>query len=177
MEKKNKKENDMIYKYQTPLQVRYEKYLQEHQATGLKTYPDKLLALLLLQEKENYHPENLTNGEFYEKYQLQIEEKINQGIKDFNLTKEDIISFIEKKGVIYREETYEEDKIWFVFYEGFGAIIGTQRYQPSCSPEQAYENNYTCFFGQYRKEPTIKRQKAIKKERHKRLIRERKNES
>lgn len=167
----------MIYKYRIPLQERYDKFLKEHQETGLKTYPDKLLALLLLQEKDNYDPEDLVNGEFYEKYKQPIDDKIKKVMNDFDLTKEDIITFIEKQGIAYQEKNYEYDKIWHVFYEGFGAIIGTQRYTPSQSPEQAYEECYSCFYGQYKKEPAPKRRKAIVKARRKRLREERRNQN
>lgn len=163
----------MIYRHQVSLQDLYNKYLEKHKQTGEKPYPDKLLALLLLQEKENYHPEHLANGAFYNKYKEQIDKKIEQVIKDFDLNKEDIITFIEKKGILYREETYEHDKIWFVFCEGFASVIGTQQWRPSLSPEQAYNDCYNLFFGQYRKEPKQKRKKAIEKARCKRLILER----
>lgn len=149
----------MVYRYQISLQEMYNQYLERHKQTGEKPYPDKLLALLLLQEKDMYNPENLVNGEFYYKYKEQIDEKISQIIKDFDLNKDDIISFIEEKGILYREDTYEHDKIWFVFCEGFISVIGTQRYSPSQSPEQAYDECYNLFFGQHKKESTKKKKK------------------
>ena len=87
----------MIYRYQKKLQDTYNEYLEKHNQTGEKPYPDKLLALLLLQEKEKYDSENLVNWKFYQKYQSQIDEKINQVIDDFHLTKEDITKIIEEK--------------------------------------------------------------------------------
>lgn len=155
----------MIYKNRILLQEKYDKYLKEHQETGLKTYPDKLLALLLLQEKDNYDPEHLTNGGFYKKYKQQIDAKIEKVINDFDLTKEDIISFIEEKGILSKEENYESDKIWFVFCEGFGVVISTQRYNPSWSPEQAYEENYSSFYRQYKKEPHQRKRTIVKAKR------------
>ena len=42
----------MKYRYQESLQEIYDKYKEKYKKTGIKPYPDKLLALLLLQEKD-----------------------------------------------------------------------------------------------------------------------------
>lgn len=162
----------MLYRYQKTLQEIYNEYLEKHQKNGIKPYPDKLLALLLLQEKDNYKPEQLVNEMFYKKYQHQIDEKINKVINDFHLTKEDIINFIEQKGILYREETYEHDKIWFVFSEGFSVVIGAMRWNPTQSPEQVYTEALECFHGEYRKEKTNTRKRT--KEKYKEQVRLRK---
>ena len=151
----------MQYRYQKSLQEIYDEYLEKHKQTGVKPYPDKLLALLLLQEKDKYEPEYLVNGQFYIKYKNEIDEKIEKVITDFNLTKEDIINFIEQKGIYYKEENYEHDKIWFVFFEGFCAVISTQRWHPSYTNEKAYDECYGCFHGQYKKEKTNTRKRNL----------------
>ena len=153
----------MQYRYQKPLEDIYNEYLEKYQKTASRPYPDKLLALLLLQEKDNYEPEHLSNGSFYKKYKKEIDEKINKVIIDFNITKEDIINYIEQRGICYSEEEYEYLKTWFVFASGFTTVIGTQRWHPSYTPEEAYEKSYNCFYGQYRKENTNTRERTIKR--------------
>lgn len=160
----------MLYRYQKPLQEIYDEYLEKHNQTGVKPYPDKLLALLLLQDKENYEPENLVNGEFYRKYKQQIDEKINQVITDFHLTKEDIISFIEEKGIYPSENRYEHNKIWFVFASGFVSVIWTQRWHPSYSKEKAYDVYQCCFHNSPSKEQTNTRERTKKKVRERTRI-------
>ena len=157
----------MLYRYQKKLQDIYNEYLEKHNQTGEKTYPDKLLALLLLQEKEKYDPENLVNWKFYQKYQSQIDEKINQVIDDFHLTKEDITKFIEEKGIIIDENRFEYYKIWFVFCEGFVSVIWAQRYHKSYSNEKAYDEYKGCFYKEIKKEPTNTREKTKTKVRKK----------
>lgn len=145
------------------LQERYDEYLEKHQETGLKPYPDKLLALLLLQEKENYEPLMVCEGEFYEHYQEEIDNKINKVIADFGITKEDIIHFIEQKGIYYREEKFEHDKLWFVFNEGFGAMHWTIMYHKEYSPEKAYYEYYNCFHGCSLNKPLKIKRRRLKK--------------
>ena len=153
----------MLYRYQKSLQDIYDEYLEKHNQTGVKPYPDKLLALLLLQEKENYDPENLANGEFYKKYKYQIDEKINQVITDFHLTKEDITNFIEEKGIVLDENRYEHYKIWFIFCEGFVSVIWAERYHKSYSKEKAYDEFKGCFYKEIKKEPQNTRERTKKK--------------
>ena len=153
----------MLYRYQKPLQEIYNEYLEKHKQTGVKPYPDKLLALLLLQEKDKYKGLKVSEGKFYEFYKNQIDEKIDKVITDFNLTKQDIIGFIEQKGSYYEEENYEHDKIWHVFAEGFGTMHWSRMYHPSYTPEEVYEKCYNCFYGQYRKEFTNTRERTIKR--------------
>lgn len=153
----------MLYRYQKTLQEIYDEYLEKHKKTGVKPYPDKLLALLLLQEKDKYNEEKLVNGKFYDKYKKEIDEKIEKVMNDFELTKDDIIHFVEERGLYCDEENYEYCKIWLVFAAGFTCLIGTQRYNPSQTPEKAYDESYNCFYGQYRKENTNTRRKTLMK--------------
>lgn len=158
----------MQYRYQKSLQEIYDEYLEKHKQTGVKPYPDKLLALLLLQEKDKYEPEHLVNGDFYNKYKKEINERIEKVITDFDLTEEDIINFIEQKGIYYKEENYEHDKIWFVFFKGFCAVINTQRWHPSYTNEKAYDEYYCCFHGQHKKEKTNTRKRTLTRYKQKR---------
>jgi len=151
----------MQYRYQKKLQEIYDEYLEKYKQTGEKTYPDKLLALLLLQEKEKYNPEHLVNGDFYKKYQQQIDDKINKVITDFNITNEDIKNYVEEKGIYYSEKKHDYLKIWFVFAPGFTTVISVQRWNPSYSPEEAYEKCYNAFYGQFRKENTNTRKRTL----------------
>lgn len=138
----------------------YNSYVEIFKITGRKPYPDRLLALLLLPEKDKYLPLRVTEGKFYQYYQKEIDAKIKQVEKDFNITKEDIIGYIEEKGICYKEEDYEQDKIWFVYAEGFGVMHGSLMYEPAQTPEEAYQTNLGCF--QEEKFPAKKR-KAKKK--------------
>lgn len=151
----------MLYRYQKSLKEIYNEYLIKYKNTGIKPYPDKLLALLLLQEKDNFEPLMTSEGNFYNVYKKEINEKIEQVISDFNLTKEDIIRFIEEKGLLYQEENYEHDKIWLVFASGFGVMHWSIMYHPSYTPEKAYDMCYNCFKGQYRKDRTNIRKKTL----------------
>lgn len=158
----NKKEEEQI-----DLKTLYQNYLNEFKQTGIKPYPDRLLALLLLPEKDKYEPLKVSEGEFYRFYQQEIDEKINQVINDFQITKEDIINFIEAKGIFSCEENYESDKIWFVFSEGFGVMHGAIVYRPELSPEQIYKESISCFheerFPQQDSEEKNKKRKIAKK--------------
>lgn len=151
----------MIYRYQKSLQEIYDEYLLKHRETGVKPFPDKLLALLLLQEKDKYEPEGLVNGKFYQKYKKEIDEKIEKVMLDFDLSKEDIIQLVEERGIYCSLENYDYCKIWFVFCEGFICVIGTQRYNPSQTPEKAYDYCYNYFYGQYRKKNTNNRKRTL----------------
>lgn len=123
----------------------YNGYVKKYQQSGVKPYPDRLLALLLLPEKDRYLPLRVTEGKFYQYYQKEIDAKIKQIENDFDITKEDMIRYIEEKGICYQEEVYEEDKIWFVYAEGFGVMHGSLMYEPDATPEQVYQSSLCCF--------------------------------
>lgn len=109
--------------------LNYKKYSKREQM-------DKLLAMLLLPERDNFKPLKVTEGEFYQKYKTEIDEKIQKVISDFEITDEEIIKQIEDKGVSC--DNFEDDKIWFVFCEGFGAMHWGLMYHPEKSPEEIY---------------------------------------
>lgn len=96
----------------------YNLKLNEYKTNGLRERPWKLLAMLLLSEKDKYEPLR-SQGEFYNKYKDEIDKRIIQVEQDFNFTKEDITEYIEETVIC---DDYEDQKIWFVFNEGFGAL-------------------------------------------------------
>lgn len=130
---------------ETSLKEIYNNYLIAFKNTGNKPYPDRLLALLLLPEKDKYLPLMVSEGKFYQYYQKEIDAKMKQVENDFDITKKDMIQYIEEKGICYREETYEEDRVWFVYAEGFGVMHGSLMYKPEKTPEQVYQESLCCF--------------------------------
>lgn len=128
------------------LEKLYAKKVEDYKTNGIKEQPDKLLAMLLLPERDYYRPLMVAEGEFYRIYQKEIDEKIEKVIQDFNITKEELVQIVEDKGVLC--DNFEHDKIWFVFAEGFGSMHWGLMYHQEMSPEQIY----TECFGQVEKE-------------------------
>ena len=122
------------------LNVLYHACLNNYIVTGKREHPSHLLAMLLLPEKDKFEPLRVSEGNFYEYYKEQIDNKINQIMKDFQMYEEDIIEYVEEKGVCC--DDYENDKIWFVFAEGFGVLHGEIMYRPNQTPEEMY---FRCF--------------------------------
>ena len=142
----------------------YKGYVEEYKRSGTKPYPDRLLALLLLPEKDKYLPLMVSEGAFYQYYQKEIDTKIKQVENDFDITKEDMIRYIEEKGICYSEETYEEDRIWFVYAEGFGIMHGSLMYKKELTPEQVYQESLCCFEEKKKNNKRRKQKKVKKKE-------------
>ena len=115
----------------------YNLKLEIYKETGIKEHPSKLLAMLLLPEMDKYEPLNSGEGLFYRIYKKEIDKKINKVENDFNITKAEIISYIEET-IISEEKNYNDDKIWFVFNEGFGAMHWGLMYRKNNTPEQTY---------------------------------------
>lgn len=121
---------------QETLLEKYDKALEEFKQTGYHLHPANLLAMLLLSEKDTFEPLLVCEGEFYKRYKNKIDIKINKVISDFKISREEILAFIEQKGII--SEDFEEDKIWFVFAEGFGNMHGEMMYRPNQTAYQIY---------------------------------------
>ena len=98
----------------------YNVKLMEYKKLGVKDEPYKLLSMLLLPRKAEFEPLMVSEGKFYEKYKKNIDSMIEKVIKDFDITDEEIIWHVEKKGVLCNN--FEHDKIWYVFGEGFGLM-------------------------------------------------------
>lgn len=117
----------------------YKLKLYEYKKTGLRERPCKLLAMLLLSEKNKYEPLENSQGEFYKKYKTQIDIQIAKVERDFNFTFEDIVEYIEKTVVC---DNYEEQRVWFVFADGFSALNWGLRYKEDKTAEEIYAEYY-----------------------------------
>lgn len=117
----------------------YNLKLHEYKTTGVRERPWKLLAMLLLSEKDKYEPLRSSQGNFYEKYKTQIDEKIAKVERDFKFTKEDIIKYIKKIVVC---DNYEDQRIWFVFEDGFAVLNWGLMYREERTPEEIYSEYY-----------------------------------
>ncbi|MBE6159121.1 MAG: hypothetical protein E7159_04790 [Firmicutes bacterium] len=114
----------------------YELYLYEYKSCGCHPHPANLLAMLLLPEKDKFEPLMVSEGEFYQAYNEQIDSKIKKVVNDFNITNEEIIAFLELKGFCCEDVEY--DKVWDVFYDGFGIMHGELMYRPGESDYEMY---------------------------------------
>lgn len=117
----------------------YNLKLNEYKESGLRERPWKLLAMLLLSEKDQYEPLRSSQGEFYKKYKKEIDKKIAKVEKDFNFTHEDIVEHIEKTVIC---DNYEEQRIWFVFEDGFGVLNWGLMYRKEKTAEEIYSEYY-----------------------------------
>lgn len=118
----------------------YNVKLMEYKKYGVKDEPDKLLSLLLLPKKDEFEPLRVAEGAFYEVYKKEIDSMIEKVIKDFDITDEEIIWHVEKKGVLCNN--FEKDKIWFVFCWGFGLMHWSIMYHKEKTPEEVYIEEY-----------------------------------
>ena len=116
----------------------YNEELENYHDTGERNHPSNLLALLLLDKKDEFESLKVEEGEFYDAYKEEIDREIDKVTKDFNLSKEDFINYIEGNLGFYNEKDYEEDKLWQVFSEGFGALHWGVMYRTDCSGEEIY---------------------------------------
>lgn len=116
----------------------YNEELENYHDTGERNHPSNLLALLLLDKKDEFEPLKVNEGEFYNAYKEEIDREIDKVTKDFNFSKEDFINYIEGNLGFYDEKDYEEDKLWQVFGEGFGVLHWGLMYRPDCSGEEIY---------------------------------------
>lgn len=85
----------------------YNLKLNEYKETGLRERPWKLLAMLLLSEKDKYEPLINSQEKFYKKYKKEIDKKISKVERDFNFTHEDIVEYIEKPMDFFERICYE----------------------------------------------------------------------
>ena len=127
-------ETEVVFKDDTipSLNELYDYYLSEFEVTGMHPHPSELLGILLLLEREKYSQVECSFDEFYDFYKEQIKEKINQVIKDFNITKQEMNRYIKKKYSHYEEEDYDEEeyedyKTFDVFGKGFEGLYDANR--------------------------------------------------
>ena len=117
----------------------YNLKLDQFKRTGIKEKPWKLLAMLLLSKKNSFEALRNSQGEFYKKYKTLIDPEIDKVEKDFELTREEIIEHIEKTVVC---DDYEDQRIWFVFADGFGVLNWGLLYRSDKTPEEIYSEYY-----------------------------------
>lgn len=117
----------------------YNLKLHEYKTTSVRERPWKLLAILLLAEIDKYESFGISQGDFYEKYKTQIDEKITKIEKDFKFTKEDIIKYIEELKIC---SDYESDKLWFIFGEGLNSLTWGLQYKKEKTPEELYSEYF-----------------------------------
>ncbi len=118
----------------------YRLKIMEYKLYGKKEKPDKLLAMLMLPEKDCYNQVGVT-GKFYQKYREPINKKIAQVERDFDFKPEEYVQIIEEKNIYI--ENLDEDKIWFVFCEGFAVVDWGIMYHN----DETAEEIYTRMFG------------------------------
>ena len=115
-------------------------YLNNYEKTGYHPHPSNLLALKLLIKCNEFEGLKIAEGEFYNKYKESIEKSIQEVEKDFNISEEEIKSYIERKGIFVTAENYSHDRIWFVYAEGFGVLHGSLMYTPKKDPLNIYSD-------------------------------------
>ena len=123
----------------------YDYYLSEFEVTGIHPHPSELLSILLLLEREKYSQVDCPFLEFYILYKEQIKEKINQVLKDFNITKEEIIRYIKRKYKQYIEKDYENCKIFTVFGNGIKVLYDANKKCHGMTIEEIH-NELSIFF-------------------------------
>lgn len=128
----------MAYEESNNLLEMYDAALKEYQTRGYHPHPANLLAMLLLPEKDKFEPLRDSEGKFYEYYKEEINSKIEKIITDFEISYWEIISFIERKGIYTPFDSFEHNKIWYVFAEGFGTMHWGIMYHPDQTDYQLY---------------------------------------
>ena len=108
----------------------YNLYLEYYKKTGYHPHPANLLALKLLLKRNEFEGLKVGEGEFYNIYKASVDKSIKEVEDDFNINEEEIKSYIEKKGLFVSDDNYCQDKIWFVYAEGFGVLHGNLMYTP-----------------------------------------------
>lgn len=123
--------------------TQYNNYLINFNKTGEHPHPSKLLALLLLPEKDNYLPWKVENDKFYHYYKKEIDEKIEKIINDFQITKEEMIYYVKEIRNVNKEaEKFEPNQIWLAFIYGIDALHWGILYHYYLSPEKNYEEYF-----------------------------------
>lgn len=118
----------------------YDYKLKKYKEKGIRDNLDRLLLLLMLNEKDNYEPFTCNSGDFYERYKEEINKNITKVESDFDVTRELLEELIEEKGILI--DDFESDKIWFVYPEGFGGLQWGIIYQKDKTPEELYVLNF-----------------------------------
>ncbi len=122
----------------------YNLYKKHYTETGKREHPERLLALLLLSEKQKFSiMPNSTEGKFYESHRKIIDGAIQQVETDFEFTKKEYAKLITEQLGGFEESNYEEDKIWFCYSEGFGCVHWGIMYHKSEDETTIYRNYFS----------------------------------
>lgn len=135
------------------LNIVYKQYLIKFRKTGVHPHPSELLAILLFREKDALSTIECddelfrdiiryTEDGFYGYHKNIIGEKIEKVIKDFSITKEEMIGYI---GKMSSDEWYENFKTWIVFAKGFVMVHSGIISHPDWSPERLYNASMRCW--------------------------------
>lgn len=147
------------------LEEQYNYHLNQFKKNKINPHPAELLALLLLPNKDNYLSLTGNLSDFYNYYKNEINEKINQVMNDFDLTKEDIIEYTTILEFNEEEQfDYDKNSILHVFANGFRVVQWGVMFHPNWSPERIH-NAFSAYWG--RKtilDYSIEETKSIKKQ-------------
>lgn len=122
------------------LQDLYNYKLSIYQLEGIKPRPEKLLAMLLLPEKEKFYSTTKDSKIFYIQYKDAIDEKIAKIEKDFDITEKDIIDYAKQNGLSPDEIEFTE--IWLIFYKGYASLIWGLHQAKGKTPEEIYSEYF-----------------------------------
>lgn len=132
---------DLLKKWREPdnlLLELYDNALEQFRETGYHPHPANLLSLLLLAERDRFEPLKVCEGAFYEKYKSIIDCNIGKVINDFGISNDEIVAFIEMAGILTEDDDFEDDKLWFVFSNGFSVMHGEMMYRPEQTPYEMH---------------------------------------
>lgn len=126
-----------------PLGEIYRQYVNKFNRTGEHPHPSELLALLLLQDKDNYDVAAVPiDKDFIEYYREQINEKIEQVTVDFWITKEEILSYLGvDSNTRIDDADYEHLKFVEVFRDGVEVLERALSYYKDSSPEICFNKD------------------------------------
>ena len=120
----------------------YERYKEEFNRTGWHPHPSKLLALRLLQTKDEM-VKSIFTFNFYDCYKELIVEKIKEVKVDFSISKEEIVDLFAygdeklKKFLCNSVEEYNNfEKM--AFYQGYEVVRWGNEHYPSATPEEIF---------------------------------------
>ena len=116
------------------LDEQYKLYLNNFKKDRVHPHPSKLLALLLLPDKDKYLSLTGNLEEFYDYYYDEINNKINQIMNDFDLEDEDIMEYAY---ILDIEDNIDYKKQ--VFANGVIALLWGIMFCQNLSPEETYD--------------------------------------
>ena len=120
----------------------YERYKEEFNRTGWHPHPSKLLALRLLQIKDEMFKSILTFN-FYDRHKELIVEKIEDVKKGFSISKEemvDLFAYGDEKFKKFLCDSIDEYNNFekMAFYQGYEVVRWGNEHYPSATPEEIF---------------------------------------